>query len=78
MSRFSLGRNIQPNIIQKIGRVIAYLRDRGDMAIIMVEQRFDFACALAVRFYVPKRGAVALSGTKAEIAQAELRAVVSV
>jgi len=69
---------IQPNIIQQIGRVIEYLRDRGDMAIILVEQYFDFAYDLADRFYVLKRGAVALSGTKAEIAEADLRAAVSV
>jgi urea transport system ATP-binding protein len=69
---------IQPNIIQQIGRVIAYLRDRGDMAIVLVEQYFDFAYGLADRFYVLKRGAVALSGTKAEIPEATLRAAVSV
>ena len=69
---------IQPNIIQQIGRVIEYLRDRGDMAIVLVEQYFDFAYALADRFYVLKRGAVALSGSKAEIPQAVLRAAVSV
>jgi urea transport system ATP-binding protein len=69
---------IQPNIIQQIGRVIEYLRGRGGMAIILVEQYFDFAYALADRFYVLKRGAVALSGTKAEIPEADLRAAVSV
>jgi urea transport system ATP-binding protein len=69
---------IQPNIIQQIGRVIAYLRDRGDMAIILVEQYFDFAYNLADRFYVLKRGTVALSGTKAEIPEPTLRAAVSV
>jgi urea transport system ATP-binding protein len=69
---------IQPNIIQQIGRVIEYLRNRGDMAIVLVEQYFDFAYALADRFYVLKRGAVAMSGTKAEIPEADLRAAVSV
>ena len=69
---------IQPNIIQQIGRVIAYLKARGDMAIVLVEQYFDFAYGLADRFYVLKRGAVALSGTKAEIPEATLRAAVSV
>ena len=69
---------IQPNIIQQIGRVIEYLRDRGDMAIVLVEQYFDFAYNLADRFYVLKRGAVSMSGTKAEIAEADLRAAVSV
>lgn len=69
---------IQPNIIQQIGRVIEYLRGRGDMAILLVEQYFDFAYGLADRFYVLKRGAVALSGTKAEIPESTLRAAVSV
>ena len=34
---------IQPNIIKQIGEVIKYLRSKGDMAIILVEQFFDFA-----------------------------------
>ncbi|WP_201744093.1 urea ABC transporter ATP-binding subunit UrtE [Paragemmobacter ruber] len=69
---------IQPNIIQQIGRVISYLRGKGDMAIILVEQYFDFAYGLADRFYVLKRGAVALQGAKAELSQDALRATVSV
>jgi urea transport system ATP-binding protein len=69
---------IQPNIIQQIGRVIEYLRGRGDMAIILVEQYFDFAYALADRFYVLKRGSVVLSGTKAYVPEATLRQAVSV
>lgn len=69
---------IQPNIIQQIGRVIAYLRDRGDMAIILVEQYFDFAYGLADRFYVLKRGAVALEGDKATLSREVLRQTVSV
>ena len=69
---------IQPNIIQQIGRVISYLREKGDMAIVLVEQYFDFAYGLADRFYVLKRGEVALEGTKAELSQDVLRATVSV
>ncbi len=69
---------IQPNIIQQIGRVISYLRGKGDMAIVLVEQYFDFAYGLADSFYVLKRGAVALSGTKAELSQDVLRQTVSV
>ncbi|NGQ91675.1 urea ABC transporter ATP-binding subunit UrtE [Rhodobacter sp. HX-7-19] len=69
---------IQPNIIQQIGRVISYLRGKGDMAIILVEQYFDFAYGLADRFYVLKRGAVALQGSKADLSQDVLRATVSV
>ena len=37
---------IQPNIIQQIGRVIRILCDQGDMAIVLVEQFFDFAYEL--------------------------------
>lgn len=69
---------IQPNIIQQIGRVISYLRGKGDMAIVLVEQYFDFAYGLADAFYVLKRGQVALSGTKAQIDREVLRQAVSV
>lgn len=69
---------IQPNIIQQIGRVIAMLRDRGDMAIILVEQFFDFAWELGDQFHVLRRGAVALSGAKGALTQAGLKAQVSV
>jgi len=69
---------IQPNIIQQIGRVIEYLRDQGTMAIVLVEQYFEFAYGLADRFYVMKRGAVTASGAKGEIAKERLIAEVSV
>ena len=69
---------IQPNIIQQIGRVIEYLRDEGNMAIILVEQYFSFAYDLADQFYVLKRGKVSLSGTKAELSKKELMRSVSV
>lgn len=49
---------IQPSVIKDIGRVIAYLRDKGDMAILLVEQYFDFAHDLADHFVVMDRGAV--------------------
>lgn len=64
---------IQPNIIQQIGRVIDVLRKRGDMAIVLVEQYFDFAYDLADRFTVMKRGAVALQGAKADLGRDILR-----
>ncbi|QPM90395.1 urea ABC transporter ATP-binding subunit UrtE [Pseudooceanicola algae] len=69
---------IQPNIIQQIGRVIEYLRDKGDMAIILVEQYFEFAYGLADRFYVMRRGSVTASGTKSDLTKEELMAEVSV
>ena len=55
---------IQPNIIKQIGEVIKYLRDRGDMAIILVEQFFDFAYDLGDNFVVLKRGAVTLNSAR--------------
>jgi len=69
---------IQPNIIQQIGHVIEYLKGRGGMAIVLVEQYFDFAYGLGDRFYVLERGQVAMSGTKAELGHDALRATVSV
>ena len=57
---------IQPNIIQLIGRVIQQLRDEGEMAIVLVEQYFDFAFDLADRFYVLNRGQAVFSERKAE------------
>ena len=49
---------IQPNIIQQIGRVISYLRDQGDIAILLVEQYFDFAFELGDHFVTLTRGSV--------------------
>ncbi len=69
---------IQPNIIQQIGRVISLLRDRGEMAIVLVEQYFDFAYDLGDRFFVLERGANKLSGTKAEVDRQTLLDGVSV
>ncbi|MCT8161576.1 urea ABC transporter ATP-binding subunit UrtE [Pseudoruegeria sp. SHC-113] len=69
---------IQPNIIQQIGRVIEYLRDEGKMAIVLVEQYFEFAYGLADEFFVLTRGAVSLSGSKASLAKEEVMASVSV
>ncbi|SDF39577.1 urea ABC transporter ATP-binding subunit UrtE [Limimaricola pyoseonensis] len=69
---------IQPNIIQQIGRVIGRLRERGDMAIVLVEQYFDFAVELADRVVVMRRGAVTLSGARAALPRERLLAEVSV
>jgi urea transport system ATP-binding protein len=69
---------IQPNIIQQIGRVISHLRAKGDMAIVLVEQYFDFAYDLADSFTVLRRGSVALQGRKDTLTRDVLRAEVSV
>ena len=52
---------IQPNIIKQIGKVIELLRDEGEIAIVLVEQYFDFAYSLADQFCVLNRGEVVLS-----------------
>ncbi|WP_417679544.1 urea ABC transporter ATP-binding subunit UrtE [Pseudodonghicola sp.] len=69
---------IQPNIIKQIGEVIKLLRDRGGMAIVLVEQYFDFAYGLADRIVVLRRGEVILKGEKSEIGREELLSKVSV
>ena len=58
---------IQPSIIKDIGRAIEYLRDQAGMAILLVEQYFDFARALADRFAVLDRGEVVMAGPRADM-----------
>jgi urea transport system ATP-binding protein len=53
---------IQPSIIKDIGRVIRMLADRGDMAILLVEQYYDFAQELADDYLVMERGEVVARG----------------
>ena len=69
---------IQPNIIAQIGRVIAGLRDRGDMAIVLVEQRFDFAWGLADRLIALRRGKVIRDVPQVEADRAAILTDVSV
>jgi len=69
---------IQPSIIQDIGRAIRYLRDRGDMAIVLVEQYFDFARDLCDTFHVMDRGQIVKSGTRAEMVEDEVRGLLTV
>lgn len=63
---------IQPNIIQQIGRTITHLRDQGQMAIVLVEQNFDFAHRFSDTFYVMERGAIIRTETKDSISRADL------
>ena len=53
---------IQPSIIKDIGRVIRMLADRGTMAIVLVEQYYDFAQELADDYVVMERGSVLARG----------------
>ena len=69
---------IQPSIIKDIGRAIIYLRERGGMAILLVEQYFDFARELADSWYVMDRGEVTLSGDRAAMDENEIRRRMSI
>ena len=69
---------IQPSIIKDIGRVIALLRSRGDMAILLVEQYFDFARDLAQTMVVMDRGDIVLAGRRDDLDEADVRRRLSV
>ncbi len=59
---------IQPSIIKEIGRVIRMLADRGTMAIVLVEQYYDFAAELADQYLVMERGEFVQRGRGADMA----------
>jgi len=64
---------IQPSIIKDIGRAITYLRERKDMAILLVEQYFDFARDLADRFVVMERGEIVQHGDRSALEGDDVR-----
>lgn len=64
---------IQPSIIKDIGRVIRKLADRGSMAILLVEQYYDFAAELADQYLVMERGEIVMRGRGAEMASDGVR-----
>jgi len=64
---------IQPSIIKDIGRAITYLRDSARMAIVLVEQYFDFARELGDQFAVMDRGAVVYSCSRETMDEGALR-----
>lgn len=69
---------IQPSIIKDIERVIALLRDRGTMAIVLVEQYFDFAKRLADNFIVLDRGRTVLAGDRQLLETTDVRSHLTV
>lgn len=69
---------IQPSIIKDIGRVIRMLADRGDMAIVLVEQYYDFAEELADDYVVMERGSVLASGQGREMEADGVRQLVAI
>ena len=69
---------IQPSIIKDIGRVIRALADRGDMAILLVEQYYDFARELADAWFVMQRGEVVARGSGAQMEARGVRQMVAI
>ena len=69
---------IQPSIIKDIGRVIRMLADRGDMAIVLVEQYYDFAQELADDYVVMERGSVLARGLGKNMAIDGVRQLVAI
>ena len=69
---------IQPSIIKDIGRVIRMLADRGDMAIVLVEQYYDFAQELADDYVVMERGAVIARGLGKDMEANGVRGMVAI
>ncbi|HEY6527473.1 MAG TPA: urea ABC transporter ATP-binding subunit UrtE [Cellvibrionaceae bacterium] len=64
---------IQPSIIKDIHNVISILRRQGDMAILLVEQYFEFAKTLADAYIVMDRGVAVVSGRMADIDEAKVK-----
>jgi urea transport system ATP-binding protein len=69
---------IQPSIIKDIGRVIRMLADRGDMAIVLVEQYYDFAEELADDYIVMERGEVIARGLGKDMKANDVRQLVAI
>ena len=69
---------IQPSIIKDIERAIRSLADSGEMAILLVEQYYDFAESLAGHYVVMSRGEVVKSGKGADMARDNVKALLSV
>jgi len=69
---------IQPSIIKDIQSVISLLRDKAEMAILLVEQYFDFARDLADTYTVIDRGEVVLSGSGEDMVEEDVRRYIAV
>ena len=69
---------IQPSIIKDIGRAIVYLRQKGDMAIVLVEQYFEWARDLCDDYAVMDRGQVVIAGARADMDEVAVRKALSV
>jgi urea transport system ATP-binding protein len=69
---------IQPSIIKDIGRVISTLAESGEMAILLVEQYYDFARELADHYVVMSRGEVIKAGLGADMEKDNVKALLAI
>jgi urea transport system ATP-binding protein len=69
---------IQPSIIDEIEQTLRTLKAEGQMSILLVEQYLDFARALADRFYIMDRGAIAASGAVQDLNEEVIRKYLTV
>jgi urea transport system ATP-binding protein len=69
---------IQPSIIKDIGRAIAYLRNLGQIAVVLVEQYLDFARELGDAFVVMDRGTVIYSCARDTLDEGALRRAMAI
>ena len=69
---------IQPSIIKDIGRALVHLRRKGEMAILVVEQYFEWARDICDDYAVMDRGVVVLAGTREQMDETAVRARMTV
>lgn len=69
---------IQPSVIKEIGQVISHLAHRGDMAILLVEQFYDFAQQLADKYLLMSRGSIIQSGSGENMESEGVRGLVAI
>jgi urea transport system ATP-binding protein len=69
---------IQPSIIEEIGRVVVRLAREEGLAVLLVEQYYDFAKRIADRYAVMSRGSVIASGPAAEMDANDVRGLIAV
>ncbi|MEX6049317.1 urea ABC transporter ATP-binding subunit UrtE [Enterobacter hormaechei] len=69
---------IQPSVIKEIGQVIRSLANRGDMAILLVEQFYDFAAELADSYLVMSRGSIVQQGRAENMEREGVRGLVAI
>ncbi|MCK8785018.1 urea ABC transporter ATP-binding subunit UrtE [Roseomonas sp. NAR14] len=69
---------IQPNVIKDIARVISFLAKTRNMAVVLVEQYYEFARDLADTIAVMVRGEVELAGPVGELDETAVRRLLTV